>query len=169
MSKMPEALTEEEQVEWSFLEQNARPGPAEIDGMTLAGLCLGYLTNIAALRAKLAEKEGEQRNFVELLRQAAPNGPGLTLLGRLERLVEREARAHKKAAEVERLKGADAERRAQIAEHRACCGSEHNPAAGKLHGYCVVCGVPWPCEYAGPLPKEARAALGDKPKGESDG
>lgn len=32
--------------------------------------------------------------------------------------------------------------------HRACCGSEHDPQQGKLHGYCVVCGVPWPCETA---------------------
>ena len=32
--------------------------------------------------------------------------------------------------------------------HRACCGTEHDPANGKLHGYCVVCGIPWPCETA---------------------
>lgn len=32
--------------------------------------------------------------------------------------------------------------------HRACCGVEHDPANGKLHGLCVVCGVPWPCETA---------------------
>lgn len=32
--------------------------------------------------------------------------------------------------------------------HRGCCGSEHDPSQGKLHGYCVVCGVPWPCETA---------------------
>lgn len=32
--------------------------------------------------------------------------------------------------------------------HRACCGVEHDPAQGKLHGYCVVCGVPWPCDTA---------------------
>lgn len=38
------------------------------------------------------------------------------------------------------------ERIAQLTAHRACCGSEHDPATGKLHGYCVVCGVPWPCE-----------------------
>ena len=44
------------------------------------------------------------------------------------------------------------ERAAQIAAHRACIGAEHDPANGKLHGYCVVCGVPWPCEYAGPPP-----------------
>lgn len=44
------------------------------------------------------------------------------------------------------------ERAAQCIAHRACCGSEHDPLHGKLHGYCVVCGVPWPCEYVGPLP-----------------
>jgi hypothetical protein len=32
--------------------------------------------------------------------------------------------------------------------HRACCGTEHDPANGKLHGCCVVCGVPWPCDTA---------------------
>ena len=32
--------------------------------------------------------------------------------------------------------------------HRACCGTEHDPPNGKLHGYCIVCGVPWPCETA---------------------
>lgn len=32
--------------------------------------------------------------------------------------------------------------------HRACCGTEHDPAHGKFHGYCVVCGVPWPCATA---------------------
>lgn len=32
--------------------------------------------------------------------------------------------------------------------HRGCCGSEHDPQNGKLHGYCIVCGIPWPCETA---------------------
>lgn len=49
------------------------------------------------------------------------------------------------------------ERTAQIAAHRVCCGTEHDPANGKLHGYCVVCGVPWPCEYAGTPPKSTRS------------
>lgn len=47
----------------------------------------------------------------------------------------------------------DVERVAQLVAHRACCGTEHDPANGKLHGYCVVCGVEWPCEYAGIPPK----------------
>jgi hypothetical protein len=50
----------------------------------------------------------------------------------------------------------DAERVAQMIAHRACCGSEHDPANGKLHGCCVVCGVPWPCDYVGPKPPTAR-------------
>jgi hypothetical protein len=54
--------------------------------------------------------------------------------------------------------GALLERTAQIAAHRACCGTEHDPANGKLHGCCVVCGVPWPCEYAG-TPIAASAKL----------
>jgi len=41
------------------------------------------------------------------------------------------------------------ERTAQLIAHRACIGAEHDPAAGKLHGYCVVCGIPWPCAFAG--------------------
>lgn len=32
--------------------------------------------------------------------------------------------------------------------HRACGSAEHNPQEGKLHGYCIVCLVPWPCETA---------------------
>lgn len=47
------------------------------------------------------------------------------------------------------------ERTAQLIAHRACCGIEHDPANGKIHGLCVVCGVDWPCEFAGtPPPKE---------------
>lgn len=52
------------------------------------------------------------------------------------------------------------ERIAQIAAHRACCGTEHNPAEGKLHGFCVVCGVPWPCDYAGKPPTPLPALEG---------
>src|SRR5262249_9083704 len=44
------------------------------------------------------------------------------------------------------------ERTAQLIAHRVCCGTEHDPSNGKLHGYCVVCGVVWPCEYAGTPP-----------------
>jgi hypothetical protein len=50
----------------------------------------------------------------------------------------------------------DPERIAQLIAHRACVGAEHDPVSGKLHGCCVVCGVPWPCAYAGNPP--ARAA-----------
>lgn len=37
---------------------------------------------------------------------------------------------------------------AAVLAHRACGGAEHDPQNGKLHGYCVVCLVPWPCETA---------------------
>ena len=56
----------------------------------------------------------------------------------------------------EREAGAAAltERTAQLLAHRACLGVEHDPVNGKLHGYCVVCGVPWPCEIAALAKKE---------------
>jgi hypothetical protein len=37
---------------------------------------------------------------------------------------------------------------ATCAAHRVCCNEEHDPGNGKISGYCVVCGVPWPCETA---------------------
>ena len=42
----------------------------------------------------------------------------------------------------------EAAMRAACAAHRACCGVEADNAQGKIHGCCVVCGVPWPCETA---------------------
>lgn len=44
------------------------------------------------------------------------------------------------------------ERIAQIQAHRAVHSTEHDPANGKCHGYCIVCGVPFPCEYVGSPP-----------------
>ena len=60
--------------------------------------------------------------------------------------------------EVKRIKEIS-ERVAVITAHRVCCGSEHDPANAKLHGYCIVCGVPFPCEYAG-KPKAISERLG---------
>lgn len=37
---------------------------------------------------------------------------------------------------------------AACAAHRVCCGGEADNSQGKIHGYCVVCGVPWPCAVA---------------------
>lgn len=37
---------------------------------------------------------------------------------------------------------------AACAAHRVCCGVEADSSNGKIHGYCVVCGVPWPCATA---------------------
>lgn len=74
------------------------------------------------------------------------------------RLVELIASRRKAHDELEALKGASSpnaallERTAQLQAHRACCGTEHDPLNGKLHGLCVVCGVDWPCEYAGTPP-----------------
>lgn len=36
----------------------------------------------------------------------------------------------------------------QMVGHRACLGVEHDPLRGKIHGYCVICGVPFPCPQA---------------------
>lgn len=38
---------------------------------------------------------------------------------------------------------------AEIQAHRACHSAEHDPANGNIHGYCIVCGVPFPCDYVG--------------------
>jgi len=46
------------------------------------------------------------------------------------------------------------ERVAQLLAHRACHAAEHNPEQGRIHGYCRVCGIPWPCAYAGTPPSE---------------
>ena len=55
----------------------------------------------------------------------------------------------------------DTERIAQLIAHRACHSAEHDPLNGKLHGYCIVCGVPWPCEYAGTPPAALTPQGGD--------
>jgi hypothetical protein len=44
------------------------------------------------------------------------------------------------------------ERLLQMIAHRACHSAEHDPLNGRIHGYCMVCGIPWPCEYVGPPP-----------------
>ena len=54
-----------------------------------------------------------------------------------------------RAAAVE----ADPERLAQIIAHRPCTNEEHTDGQnGKIAGFCLVCNIPWPCEYAGALP-----------------
>lgn len=32
--------------------------------------------------------------------------------------------------------------------HRVCSSAEHDPANGKMHGCCIVCCEPWPCDTA---------------------
>ena len=51
-------------------------------------------------------------------------------------------------AEAKEYAWDEAAMRAACAAHRACCGVEADNAQGKIHGCCVVCGVPWPCETA---------------------
>lgn len=50
--------------------------------------------------------------------------------------------------QIMRIRAEDRERIAILTAHRACTSEEHNLEQGRLHGYCVVCGVPWPCEFA---------------------
>lgn len=50
------------------------------------------------------------------------------------------------------------ERIAQLAAHRACHSAEHDPLQGRIHGYCIVCGVPWPCEIAKPAGASPQAS-----------
>lgn len=51
-------------------------------------------------------------------------------------------------AEIARLKEEQMQMTVAAIAHRGCCGCEDDQANGKIHGYCVVCGVPWPCETA---------------------
>lgn len=57
------------------------------------------------------------------------------------------------AAEVVSLRAGErqavAERVAVLTAHRACGNQEQDLQNGKLAGFCVVCQIPWPCEYAG--------------------
>lgn len=48
------------------------------------------------------------------------------------------------------------ERVAQLTAHRACFNEEHDPEHGRISGFCVVCGLPWPCPTA--LPKASSEA-----------
>ena len=73
-------------------------------------------------------------------------GYGCSYTGYCDYQLPRDSRGYQPSADPERI--------AQLLAHRACCGSEHDPASGKFHGYCVVCAVPWPCAYAGKAPEE---------------
>lgn len=88
---------------------------------------------------------------LDSLKTIAKNHP-MSLVKELAAEVLRQDKLLDALEDAERLRGHQGERVAQITAHRACCGSEHDPDNGKLHGFCVVCGVPWPCEYAGTPP-----------------
>ena len=64
------------------------------------------------------------------------------------RLADHDAALRRAKAEGKEYAWNEAAMRAACAGHRACCGIEADNAQGKIHGYCVVCGVPWPCETA---------------------
>ena len=49
--------------------------------------------------------------------------------------------------------------------HRAVHSAEHDPPHGLIHGYCILCGVPYPCDYIGEPPAAGATTthhLGDK-------
>lgn len=48
-------------------------------------------------------------------------------------------------SQIEHLQ-AEVARLTQLVGHRACLGVEHDPENGKIHGLCVICGVPFPCD-----------------------
>lgn len=50
------------------------------------------------------------------------------------------------------------ERVAVLIAHRQVGNQEHDAQNGKLAGYCVVCQIPWPCEYAYVPPQSKRIA-----------
>jgi len=73
---------------------------------------------------------------------------------------DHDAALRRAKAEAKEYAWDEAAMRAACAAHRACCGVEADNAQGKIHGCCVVCGVPWPCETAQffLLEADARAA-----------
>lgn len=69
-----------------------------------------------------------------------------------ERISSLEQTVESQKASIEELRNNEksllVQEHAKFLAHRACCGSEHDASQGKLHGYCAVCGVPWPCDFA---------------------
>lgn len=52
--------------------------------------------------------------------------------------------------QLDQARAAVMERVAILTAHRACGNQEQDPQNGKLAGYCVICQVPWPCDFAKP-------------------
>lgn len=91
--------------------------------------------------------------------------------GKTHRLLWHDAKViHSKHNATLRHQPAPVEAIARIQAHRAVHSAEHDPANGKLHGYCIVCGVPFPCQYVGqpPAPVEAWRDLLGEERVESD-
>lgn len=112
--------------------RNAAPGPEGFDAELQA--CEEYIDTLGL--------SSEQRTTLK------------KKVGQLLARHDRRVRAHSPEGRV------DPERLAQIIAHRACTNEEHDPENGKLSGFCVVCGYPWPCQYAGPSPEEPAPSTG---------
>jgi len=53
------------------------------------------------------------------------------------------------ATGVESLVTENARLRSEVwKEHVPCTGTQHDPLNGLIHGYCVRCRTPWPCEWS---------------------
>lgn len=127
-----------------------------------------FVTGFAKLVAIPAPSFDERAEVISVLSRVLSCGLDQGLRGSILDTSAKELQADQLAREIANLlaklvTAADAsgegkaglvKRAAQLIAHRVCCGVEHDPANGKLHGYCVVCGVPWPCTYAGTPPKE---------------
>lgn len=112
----------------------------------------------AAMEADLAHVKGELA-YMKLQRDALLDITWLDLPGEPSESVaewreqfssgwQRKAEVAAAVAQAKVAQQDQQERIAQLIAHRACHSAEHDPQNGKLHGYCIVCGVPWPCETA---------------------
>ena len=119
--------TPEQEAAMAFIEG----GPPGVPG---DGIAHGRV-----LAALIRQLEAEYKNLACIYEQVCAHRGALA--DERNKLLER----------VAELEAQNQERVAQLIAHRACCGNEHD-GISKFHGYCVVCGVPWPCEYAGTPP-----------------
>lgn len=136
---------------WKARADKAEARVAELEAVNadLRELGLRDGRRLAELAAKCDELRAKLARFTEHHKDAQAMMDGLEA---------ENAGLRARVADLESAdRGRQLERIAQLTAHRVCCGTEHDPIHGKLHGYCVVCGAPWPCAYAGPEPQREQA------------
>lgn len=94
----------------------------------------------------MSESKGQQVNMGEEIEKSLIYN--LTRDARADNVRLLNAALRRAKAEAKEYAWDEAAMRAACAAHRACCGVEADNAQGKIHGCCVVCGVPWPCKTA---------------------